>query len=497
MKTSSPSFPVIAAASVLLLAGCTVGPNYTRPDVGSPAQYRAAEPVTNDVAASTVATNSFADLGWWEVYDDPQLKLLITEALTNSWDVKIAAARVLQAEAAARISRSHFFPSLYAGGDYVNTRASERGPSPIPSGVDPKVDYGDIFAFAASYELDLWGRVSRENEAARARLLATEDAQLTVRQTLVSDVATTYLQLLEYDLELQIGRASYCNRTNSLELTRSREGGGVASMQDVYQSKILVAAAEASIVDTLRLIGQTENKLNLLLGRNPGTIERGPPLVDKKVCAIVPAGLPSSLLGRRPDIRAAEQELVAANADIGQAKAAFFPRLSLTGMFGYQTTSFSDLFTGPARTWQFGPAVQVPLFTGGRLRSEVKLAEARFAESLAAYQKTIQGAFHEVSDALIAYQRSQEFYTKQLDLTQANRDAAEMANVRYIGGVTSYLEVLYNEQQLFDAELLLAQARRNELLSVVQLYRALGGGWEMLALNENAAPAKAPEPLLR
>ena len=483
MKTSYHTFPVFVAGTVLFLAGCTIGPNYTRPAVRTPEAYRTAESATNDVTGSTVATNSFADLGWWEVYDDPQLKNLIAEALTNSWDVKIAAARVLQAEAAAGITRSQFFPSIYAGGDYVNSRVSERGPSPVPKGVDPEVDYGDIFAFAASYEVDLWGRVSRENEAARARLLATEDAQLIVRQTLVSAVAASYLQLLEYDLELQIGQASFINRTNSLDLTLSREGGGVASMQDVYQAKILVAAAEASIVNTLRLISQTENKLNLLLGRNPGTIERGPPLVDKKTRALVPAGLTSALLERRPDIRAAEQELVAANADIGQAKAAFFPRLSLTGMFGYQTTSFSDLFTGPARTWQFGPSVQTPLFTGGRLRSEVKLAEARFEELLAAYQRTVQSAFHEVSDALIAYQRNQEFYAKQLNLTQANRDATEMANFRYVGGVTSYLEVLYNEQQLFDAELLLAQARRNELLSVVQLYRALGGGWESPAVQ--------------
>jgi multidrug efflux system outer membrane protein len=343
--------------------------------------------------------------------------------------------------------------------------------------MNPRVDYGDIFASAASYEVDLWGRIRRANEAARANLFATEDAQRTVRQTLVSDVATTYLQLLEYDLELHIGQATYINRTNSLELTESREGGGVASLQDVYQAKVLVSAAEASIVNTRHLIEQTENKLNLLLGRNPGTITRGPPLADKKLRGLIPAGLPSALLEQRPDIRAAEQNLIAANANIGQAKAAFFPQLSLTGTFGYQTTTFSDLFTGPARTWQFGPAVQTPLFTGGRLRSEVKLAEARFQESLSTYQKTIQSAFREVSDALIAYQRNQEFYAKQLDLTQAYREAAELSNVRYIGGVTSYLEVLYNEQQLFDAEMLLAQARRNELLSVVQLYSALGGGW--------------------
>jgi outer membrane protein, multidrug efflux system len=476
-----------AVSAVLLVAtaaltGCAVGPNYKRPAVDTPAAYRTAEPV----AGAPSVTNSFADLGWWDAYDDPQLKAYLAEALTNSWDIKIAAARVLQAEASARIARSQFFPNAYAGGDLVNARASERGPTPIPNGVDPEVQYGDAFLFASSYEVDLWGRIRRANEAARARLLASEDAQRTVRQTLVAQVATTYLQLLELDLALAIGRASYINRTNSLELTRSREEGGVASLQDVYQSKVLVATAEASIASTLRLIEQTENELNLLLGRNPGTIQRGLPLLDQKLRASVPAGLPAALLERRPDIRGAEQELVAANADIGQAKAAFFPQVTLTGMFGYQTTALSDLFTGPARTWQFGPAATMPLFTGGRLRGEYALAKARFDESLAIYQRTVQSAFREVSDALIAYQRNQEFWAKQLELTQANRGAAELANVRYEGGVTSYLEVLYNEQQLFDAELALAQARLNELLSVVALYRALGGGWQ----NPNAMAQK-------
>ncbi len=469
----------VSCAVGLLMFGCAVGPNYQRPAVESPSAYRTAASDTN----APSGTNSFADLGWWDVYDDPQLKSYIAEALTNSWDIKIAAARVLQAEAQARITRSRFFPEAYAGGDLVNARASERGPTPVS---DPNAKYGDAFVFAPSYELDLWGKIRRANEAARARLLATEDAQRTVRQTLVAQVATTYLFLLELDLELQIARASYISRTNSLELTSSREQGGVASMQDVYQSKILVAQAEASIADTLRRIEQTENEMNLLLGRNPGTIQRGTPLNDQKLRATVPAGLPSALLERRPDIRGAEEELVAANADIGQAKAAFFPQVTLTGMFGYQTTALSDMFTGPARMWQFGPAVTTPLFTGGRLRAEYKFAKARFDESVAVYQRTVQGAFREVSDALIAYQRNQEFYAKQLDLTQANRDAAALANVRYEGGVTSYLEVLYNEQQLFDAEFLLARARRDELLSVVQLYRALGGGWEAVPTTNQA-----------
>ncbi|HMP84112.1 MAG TPA: efflux transporter outer membrane subunit [Verrucomicrobiota bacterium] len=461
------------AIVIAALAGCAVGPNYKQPDVDTPAAYRTAE----SDATQSGETNSFADLNWKDVYDDPQLREYIAEALTNSWDIKIAAARVLQAQAQARVVRSQFFPNAYAGGDLVSSRASKEGPNPIPTGVDRDAEYGDAFVFAPSYEVDLWGRIRRANEAARARLLASMDAQRTVRQTLVANVAATYLQLLELDLALEIGRASLISRSNSLVLTTAREEGGVASMQDVYQSRILVATAEASIASTLRDIEQTENALNLLLGRNPGTVARGIPLVDQKLKTNVPAGLPSDLLQRRPDIRGAENELVAANADIGQAKAAFFPQVTLTGMFGYQTTALSELFTGSAEMWQFGPAVTMPLFTGGRLKAEYKFAKARFDEALAQYQRTVQNAFREVSDALIAYQRNQEFFARQLELTEANRGAADLANVRYEGGVTSYLEVLYNEQQLFDAELLLAQARRNELLSVVQLYRALGGGW--------------------
>jgi multidrug efflux system outer membrane protein len=257
----------------------------------------------------------------------------------------------------------------------------------------------------------------------------------------------------------------------------------------VYQAQILVSTAEASIADTHRRIEQQENLLSILLGRNPGDIQRGAPLISQTLRAEVPSGLPSSLLERRPDLRAAEQSLVAANADIGQAKAAFYPQVTLTGFAGFQSVALSDLFTGAAKTWQFGPAVTFPLFTGGRLRGNLKLTEARFQETVARYQQTAQNAFREVSDGLIAYQRTHEFRTKQEERTQAHRDATSLANTRYEGGVTSYLEVLYNEQELFTAELGLAQARLNEFLSVVQLYRALGGGW-----TEPAAPQTASVP---
>jgi multidrug efflux system outer membrane protein len=458
----------------LLMAGCAVGPDYKRPVLSTPENFRRAASDTNAVSD----TESLGNLGWWETFQDAQLNQYLAEALTNSWDIKIAAARVLQAEAVARITRSQFFPTVNGGGDLVTSRASEKGPLPVPPGVNPQREYGEVYLSMPAYEVDLWGRIRRANESARAQLLATTEAQRTVRQTLVAQVATAYLDLLELDLELDIARRTYAVRTNSLELTQSRAQGGVASMADVYQSRILVFSAEASIADIQRRVEQQENLVSILLGRNPGPITRGTALEAKAaVRAQVPAGLPSSLLERRPDLRAAEQALVSANADIGQAKAAFYPQVTLTGFAGFQSVALSDLFTGAAKTWQFGPAVTVPLFTGGRLRGNLKLAQAHFEESVARYQQTVQEAFREVSDSLIAYQRSREFRGRQEERTQANRDATDLANVRYEGGVTSYLEVLYNEQELFTAELGLAQARRNEFVSVIQLYRALGGGW--------------------
>lgn len=471
MKISFHNFFVTVVTAALFGAGCAVGPDYERPALNAPAAYRTAASDTTVGAG----TNSFGDLGWWAVFQDPQLSAYIGDALTNNWDVKIIAARVLQAEAALRAARSQFFPNISAGADYVTTRTSQNGPTKLP---DPQRDYTDVSVGMSAYEVDLWGKIRRGNEAARARYLATEEAQRTVRQTLVAQVATAYLALLELDYEFEIAVRTYQVRTNSLALTAAREEGGVAALQDVAQAKILVHGAEASIADIQRQREQQENALSILLGRNPGAIQRGAGFTNQQMRAEVPAGLPSSLLERRPDIRFAEQNLVAANANIGQAKAAFYPQVTLTGFYGFQSVALSDLFTSGSRAWQFGPAVSVPLFTGGRLRANLKITQAQYEEALADYQRTVQNAFREVSDGLIAYQRSREFAARQEQRTQANREAASLAYIRYDGGVTSYLEVLYNEQELFSAELNLAQARLSELLSVVQLYRALGGGWE-------------------
>jgi len=480
IRHSAFAFRISSAALVAALAGCAVGPDYQRPEMAAPTEYRRAA----DDSTPAIETNSIGDLAFAEVYADPILNDYIAEALTNSWDIKIAAARVLQAEAAARVARSQFWPTVNAGGDLYTTRSSENLGTPL---ADPQLEYGSAYLAMPVYEIDLWGRLRRANEAARAQLLATVEAERTVRQTLVAQVATTYFRLLGLDQELAVSRMTLTNSSTSLDLAKTREEGGVASMQDVYQAEALVRRSEAAIAAVLQRIGQQENELCVLLGRNPGPIERGSPLAAQTRPASVPAGLPSSLLDRRPDLRSAEQQLVAANADIGQAKAAFFPQLTLTGLAGFQSVSLGDLFNSGSRTWQFGPTVTMPLFTGGRLRGNYQQAQARFEESLAFYQKTVQNAFREVSDALIAYQRTREFREKQQMLTESNRAATELSGVRYEGGVTSYLEVTYNQQQLFDSELLLAQARRDELLSLVQIYRALGGGWEDSARMQDQA----------
>lgn len=469
-----PWVPTLCALAVL--GGCAVGPDYQRPITDIPPGFRTAASETNRWTAAV----SVGDLGWWAITRDPQLQAYLAEGLTNSWDVQIAAARVLQAEAGAQVTRSQLFPTVAAGADWTTARSSQRGPTGnLPN---PQQNYTSVYGAMSGYELDLWGRIRRANEAARAQLLATEAAQRTVRQTLVAQIAAAYLTLLELDYELEISQRTYAARTNSLALTQARQEGGVASMQDVYQAQVLVATAEATIADTHRRIEQQENELSVLLGRNPGTLARGA-LLESNFDVAIPPGLPADLLERRPDLQAAEQQLVAANADIGQAKAAFFPKVTLTGLYGYQSVELAELFTSPARTWQFGPSISFPVFTGGALRGNLKLARARFDEAVAQYRKTVQSSFREVSDALIAYRRTREFRARQEENTQAYRGAANLANIRYEGGVASYLEVLYNEQELFSAELTLARARLDELLSIISLYRSLGGGWQTLATD--------------
>jgi multidrug efflux system outer membrane protein len=331
---------------------------------------------------------------------------------------------------------------------------------------------------SASWNLDFWGRYRRATEAQRARLLAQEWAQRAVISSLVANVASGYFQLRELDLELEISRRTLASRSESLKLTAMRTEHGIDTMLDQRQAEQLVYTAGAQVPDLERRIEQEENALSILLGNNPAAIPRGMKLTEQPHAPEVPAGLPSELLERRPDVREAEENLVAANAQIGVARAAYFPQISLTGSGGYQSSALSNLFTGPAGIWSFGGSFVQPIFEGGRLKSNVRLAEAQHQEMLLTYQQAIQGAFRDVSDALVAYRKNREFRVQEEKLTEAARDAAQLSEQRFNAGATDYLEVLTNETNYFSDELTLAQAQFNELQALVQIYQALGGGWK-------------------
>jgi multidrug efflux system outer membrane protein len=429
--------------------------------------YRGSDPPTG-----TLDGRSLGDEKWWTVYQDPELQQLIRTALAENYDVRIAAARVLQAQALLGITRADQFPTITAGAAGTNQR--------IPRTIQgAEVNTSAIAAnLSLFWELDFWGKFRRSTEAARANLLATEWGQRAVMTSLVSNVASAYFQLRELDLEMEISKQTLSTREESLRLVKVRAQGGVTSMIDVRQSEQLVYFAAASIPDLERRIEQQENFISVLLGRNPGPIVRGRPLVENAVPATVPAGLPSALLERRPDIQAAEQLLVAANARIGVAKAAYFPQIALTGLGGYQSSALTSLFSGPAGFWSAGAQLAQPLFAGGRIRSGMKLSKAQQQEAELFYQQTIQRAFRDVSDSLIAYTKDQAFRQQQDLLTKAAEDAARLSDVRYRGGAASYLEVLDSDTRYFSARLSLAQADLNERLALVQIYNALGGGWE-------------------
>lgn len=457
---------IIAALMATLLTGCAVGPNYRRPDVKTPDAFRGAD------AAPPASPSSLADQKWADVFQDRQLQELIRAALQGNYDVRIAASRILQAEAQLGITRADQLPSVNAGANITSQRNPQTGPIPQFQRTAGQVN------LSAGWQLDFWGKFRRATEAARAELLATEWARQAVISTLVANVASGYFQLRELDLELEISRRTLASRQKSLQLTKTLEERGINSLLDVRQAEQLVYTASSQIPDLERRIEQQENALSILLGNNPGAIPRGLELTAQPHAPEVPAGLPSTLLERRPDIWQAEQQLIAANARIGVAKAAYFPQISLTATGGYQSSALSDLFSGPAGLWSFVGGLTQPIFAGGRIRSGVKLSEAQQQEALLVYQQTIQQAFREVSDALVAYRKNQEFRKQQELLTQSAQDAARLSDLRYRAGETNYLEVLTNETNVFAAELRLAQAQVSELLALVQVYRALGGGWE-------------------
>jgi multidrug efflux system outer membrane protein len=461
------------AVIVSLLSGCMVGPKYRRPVVKSPDVFRgsAASSVPPDAA-------SVGDLKWFEVFKDEQLQELIRTALVQNYDLREAVARVQAARANLGITRSDQFPTIAAGADLTALRSSSSGAAPFPADVSRDRTFGSVGLNLLSFELDLWGRLRNATNAARADLLATEENRKAVLTTIVGDTATAYFDLLELDTELEIDKRTLATRQESLRLITARQRGGVATLLDVRQAEQLVYSASQTIPATEQLIEQTENRLSLLLGKNPGAVTRGRQLTQQEQPPSVPPGLPSSLLERRPDIRAAEQNLIAANAIIGVAKAAYFPRISLTGLLGFESNQLSSLFTGPTRIWQFVPQVTQPIFTAGRLKSNVRLAQAQQQIALVQYEKTIQTAFREVSDALVEYRKVKEIRAQQELLVATLRDRSRLAYLRYQGGVDTLLNALDADRDLFSAELSLAQTRRNELLALVQLYKALGGGWQ-------------------
>jgi outer membrane protein, multidrug efflux system len=458
------------AALLSLLAGCTVGPNYKRPVVNVPPAFRS----SNDQnATSAEGAASLGDEKWWHVFQDEQLQQLIRTALKQNYDVRIAATRVVQAQEQLVITRSRQFPTV-SGGPSVS---GVRQPG-IPNVFQSYSYLADQVALSSSWDIDFWGRYRRATESARATLRSTEWARRTILSTLVANLATAYFQLREYDLELEIAQRTLASRRQSLQLTQTLEQGGATSLVDVRQAEQLVEEAAEAVPETERAIQQAENQISILLGENPEAIQRGRALTDQPLPATIPAGLPSRLLERRPDIQQAEQQLAAANAQIGVARAQLFPQISLTGTAGLQSIGLGNLFTWPSRSWNWTASVSQPIFNAGALRANVRLSEAQQQQVLLTYEQTIQQAFREVSDSLVAYAKYRQFRAHQESLTAAAQGASDLSHTRYQGGVTSYLEVLTNETNFFSAQLNLARARLNERLSLVQVYNSLGGGWE-------------------
>jgi multidrug efflux system outer membrane protein len=464
--------------AALFTTGCTLGPRYKRPTATIPGAYRGVVPeqgVASPIAPGQVPRPqvlSLADQKWWDVFQDEQLRTLIRTALEQNYDLRIAASHVLEAQAQLGITRADQFPSLSGGAAIADVGTAQSKFLP-----ESETSTGQVNA-SAIWALDFWGQYRRATEAARANLLATEWARQEVVSTLVANVAAAYFQLRALDLQLAISKRTLDSRQESLRLTRVLANGGATSLLDVRQAEQLVFTAATEIATLQQQIEQQENFLSILLGQNPGDIPRGQSLTEQPEPPEIPPGLPSELLERRPDIREAEEQLIAANAEIGVARAAYFPQISLNGTGGFQSSALSNLFTGPAGAWSFGASLTQPIFTGGKLRSGVRLAEARQKTAVLVYQQSIQTAFRSVSDALVAYRKTREFREQEELLFQSAQDSARLSHMRYTGGVTGYLEVLTNETNAFSAELAVVQAHQSELLALVQLYEALGGGWQ-------------------
>jgi multidrug efflux system outer membrane protein len=464
MKTTA----LLGIVVVLILeAGCLMGPKYKRPGVDVPQEYRAPAPQEASQASS------LGNEQWWKVYQDPALTQLIHTAIAQNYDVRIAAARVLEAQAQVGITRANQLPSASVGAETFseqNAKVTNLFPA-------YQVNGGEL-NLSVIWNLDFWGKYRRQTEAARSQLLATEWGQRAVISSLVANVATAYFQLRALDSELEISKRTLASRQESLKLTLFLENHGSASGLDVSQAEQLVYTASETIPDLERQIQQQENVLSVLLGENPQSIPRGRALTEQPVPQNVPAGLPSELLERRPDVRQAEENVVAANAQIGVAKAAFFPNLSLTGLGGLESNALHQFITTPSETWYGAFNVSQPVFQGGALRSQLRFARANWQETVLSYQQTVQNALEQVSNSVVASQKDREFREQQELLTQAAQQTDQLSEVLYKNGGASYLQVLTSETNYFSAELNLVQAQLNERLALVQLYQSLGGGWQ-------------------
>jgi multidrug efflux system outer membrane protein len=472
-----------AAMAIFTLAGCTVGPRYQRPPVAAPQQFYG--------LAGQAQAASLADLPWWEVFKDPVLKALVEEALRNGYDVKIAAARIEEARARYGIAGSAFFPQVGYNGQFARERVSGFEPGVGTNGL--VTDLVTVNVPTVSWELDIWGRIRRLTEAARAQYLATEEARHGVVLTLVSQVASAYFDLRQLDEDLDIAHRNTAAFHDTFDLFNKQLQGGIASALDTSDAEAAWANEAAQIPLLESQIVAKENQLALLLGRNPGPISRGESLFKQPLPAEVPAGLPAALLMRRPDVRQFEQQLVAANADIGVAEAAFYPTISLTGMFGGLSPDLKNLF-GKGQTWLIGGGLMGPIFQGGNLRSQYRLAAAQFEEAKLQYEQVVTRAFGEVSTALVALEKLAVSEKERQRAVNAYGEAVRLANLRYTSGLSAYFEVIDAQENLLNAENLLAQVRHDRLIALADLYKALGGGWETAEPAANPPAASLPAP---
>jgi multidrug efflux system outer membrane protein len=450
---------------VSLTAACAIGPDYQRPETSAPAEYRG--------ELEPAEAESYADLAWWQIFDDEVLRSLIHEALNANYDLEVAIHRVDQARTGVGVARSSFYPGLTAEGSFTRQRTPEQFG-------DPASTFNTFFGgLAVAWEIDVWGRIRRLSEAAEARYLGTEEARRGILLTLATTVAQSYLTLLELDRELEIAQETVVSFEKTAELFQQQFEGGIGTRLATARANAALASVEASVPEIERLITIQENVISVLLGRNPGPIPRGTPLVERRAAPIVPAGLPSDLLERRPDILQAEKQMQNANALIGVAKADFFPRIGLTALYGGQSENLGDIANGSYNVWNLVGSAVGPLFQGFRLAEQFKGSKAFYEETVASYEGTIVSAFAEVSNALITREKLSSVRALQEKAVAAYRESVELSLMRYDAGLAGYYEVLDAQQQLFPAELDLTRTQLSQLLAVVDLYRVLGGGWQL------------------